>query len=167
MWCWSCDRTYVASEAPGPWSVHDNGGAFTIRWRTDRTRQTKQRNSSTLYPTNVSTMNRIRMSVRGRVASVSYTSNTPTEIRVLACDGDADDDEMGADDVASGSTASSGQRRKRKREWTRADAPHLRRRLYVKPMLLPHGGWPMAAGPVSRLGSFEPGINQGCGSHHT
>ena len=25
----------------------------------------------------------------------------------------------------------------------------------------------MAAGPVSRLGSFEPGIKQGCGSHHT
>ena len=41
---------------------------------------------------------------------------------------------------------------------------------YVKPMLLPHGGWPMAVGPVSRLGSFEPGdksIKQGCGSHHT
>ena len=34
-------------------------------------------------------------------------------------------------------------------------------------MLLPHGGWPMAAGPVSRLGSFEPGDKQGCGSHHT
>ena len=28
---------------------------------------------------------------------------------------------------------------------------------YVKLMLLPHGGWPMAAGPVSRLGSIEPG----------
>ena len=28
---------------------------------------------------------------------------------------------------------------------------------YIKPMLLPHGGWPMAAGPASRLGSFEPG----------
>ena len=27
----------------------------------------------------------------------------------------------------------------------------------VKPMLLPHGGWPMAAGPASRLGSIEPG----------
>ena len=39
---------------------------------------------------------------------------------------------------------------------------------YVKPMLLPHGGWPMAAGPVSRLGSFlSPGIKQGCGTHHT
>ena len=41
---------------------------------------------------------------------------------------------------------------------------------YVKPMLLPHGGWRMAAGPVSRLGSFKPGdksIKQGCGSHHT
>ena len=32
---------------------------------------------------------------------------------------------------------------------------------YVKPMLHPHGGWPMAAGPVSRLGSFKPGIKQG------
>ena len=32
---------------------------------------------------------------------------------------------------------------------------------YVKPMLLPHGGWPMAAGPVSRLGSFEPGDKTG------
>ena len=31
----------------------------------------------------------------------------------------------------------------------------------VKPMLLPHGGWPMAAGPVSRLGSFEPGDKTG------
>ena len=38
---------------------------------------------------------------------------------------------------------------------------------YVKPMLLPHGGWPMAAGPASRLGSQSPGIKQGCGSHHT
>ena len=38
----------------------------------------------------------------------------------------------------------------------------------VKPMLLPHGGWPMAAGPASRLGSASsPGIKQGCGSHHT
>ena len=27
---------------------------------------------------------------------------------------------------------------------------------YVKPMLLPHEGWPMAAGTVSRLGPFEP-----------
>ena len=32
---------------------------------------------------------------------------------------------------------------------------------YVKPMLLPHGGWPMAAGPASRLGSFEPGDKTG------
>ena len=32
---------------------------------------------------------------------------------------------------------------------------------YVKPMLLPHGGWPMAAGLVSRLGSFEPGDKTG------
>ena len=32
---------------------------------------------------------------------------------------------------------------------------------YVKPMLLPHGGWPMAAGPVLRLGSFEPGDKTG------
>ena len=32
---------------------------------------------------------------------------------------------------------------------------------YVKPMLLPHGEWPMAAGPVSRLGSFEPGDETG------
>ena len=46
-------------------------------------------------------------------------------------------------------------------ERTRADAPHLRRHLYVKPMLLPHGGWPMAAGPVSRLGSLEPGDKTG------
>ena len=44
---------------------------------------------------------------------------------------------------------------------------------YVKPMQFPHEGWPngpcaMAAGPVSRLGSFSsPGIKQGCGSHHT
>ena len=38
---------------------------------------------------------------------------------------------------------------------------------YVKPMLLPHGGWPMAAGPASRLGSQSPGIKQGRGSHHT
>ena len=28
-------------------------------------------------------------------------------------------------------------------------------------LLLPHGGWPMAAGPVSRLGSFEPGDKTG------
>ncbi len=32
---------------------------------------------------------------------------------------------------------------------------------YVKPMLLPHGGWPMAAGPASRLGSQSQGIKQG------
>ena len=32
---------------------------------------------------------------------------------------------------------------------------------YVKPMLLPHGGWPMAAGHVLRLGSFEPGDKTG------
>ena len=32
---------------------------------------------------------------------------------------------------------------------------------YVKPMLLPHGGWPMAAGPASRLCSFEPGDKTG------
>jgi len=32
---------------------------------------------------------------------------------------------------------------------------------YIKPMLLPHGGWPMAAGPVSRLGSPEPGDKTG------
>ena len=32
---------------------------------------------------------------------------------------------------------------------------------YVKPMLLPCEGWPMAAGPVSRLGSFEPGDKTG------
>ena len=32
---------------------------------------------------------------------------------------------------------------------------------YIKPMLLPHGGWPMAAGPASRLGSFEPGDKTG------
>ena len=38
---------------------------------------------------------------------------------------------------------------------------------YVTPMLLPHGGWPMAAGPASRLGSPSPGIKQGCGSKHT
>ena len=31
----------------------------------------------------------------------------------------------------------------------------------VKPMLLPHGGWPMAAGPASRLGSIEPGEKTG------
>ena len=31
---------------------------------------------------------------------------------------------------------------------------------YIKPMLLPHGGWPMAAGPVSCLGSLEPGDNE-------
>jgi len=31
----------------------------------------------------------------------------------------------------------------------------------VKPMLLPHGGWPMAAGPASRLGSVEPGDKTG------
>ena len=35
----------------------------------------------------------------------------------------------------------------------------------VKSMLLPHGGWPMAAGPVSRhvsrLRSFEPGEKTG------
>ena len=44
-------------------------------------------------------------------------------------------------------------------EWTRADAPHISEVDYVKPMLLPCGvceGWPMAAGPVSRLGFFEP-----------
>ena len=28
-------------------------------------------------------------------------------------------------------------------------------------MLLPHGGWPMAAGPASRLGSIEPGDKTG------
>ena len=28
-------------------------------------------------------------------------------------------------------------------------------------------GWPMAAGPASRLGSQSPGIKQGCGSNHT
>ena len=27
--------------------------------------------------------------------------------------------------------------------------------------MVPHGGWPMAAGPVSRLGSFEPGDKTG------
>ena len=27
--------------------------------------------------------------------------------------------------------------------------------------LLPHGGWPMAAGPASRLGSIEPGEKTG------
>ena len=32
---------------------------------------------------------------------------------------------------------------------------------YVKPMLFPHGGWPMDAGPVSRLGSFERGDKTG------
>ena len=32
----------------------------------------------------------------------------------------------------------------------------------VKPMLLPHGGWPMAAGPVSHLASFEPGVPRSC-----
>ena len=32
---------------------------------------------------------------------------------------------------------------------------------YVKPMLFPHGGWPMAAGPASRLGSIEPGDKTG------
>ena len=32
---------------------------------------------------------------------------------------------------------------------------------YVKPMLLPHGGWPMAAGPASRLGFVEPGDKTG------
>ena len=33
---------------------------------------------------------------------------------------------------------------------------------YVEPMLLlPHGGWPMVAGPASRLGSQSPGIKQG------
>ena len=31
----------------------------------------------------------------------------------------------------------------------------------VKSMLLPHGGWPMAAGPASRLGSIEPGDKTG------
>ena len=31
----------------------------------------------------------------------------------------------------------------------------------VKSMLLPHGGWPMAAGPASRLGSVEPGDKTG------
>ena len=28
-------------------------------------------------------------------------------------------------------------------------------------MYILHGGWPMAAGPVSRLGSFEPGDKTG------
>ena len=37
----------------------------------------------------------------------------------------------------------------------------LRRRHKVKPMLLPHRGWPMAAGPASRLGSIEPGEKTG------
>ena len=37
----------------------------------------------------------------------------------------------------------------------------------VTPMLFPHGGWPIAAGPASRLASIEPGGKQGCGSHHT
>ena len=32
---------------------------------------------------------------------------------------------------------------------------------YAKPMLLPHRGWPMAAGPVSRPGSLEPGDKTG------
>ena len=32
---------------------------------------------------------------------------------------------------------------------------------YIKPMLLPHGGWPMAAGPASRLDSFELGDKTG------
>ena len=40
-------------------------------------------------------------------------------------------------------------------------------KLLLKPMLLPHGGWPMAAGPVSRLAPPSPGIKQGCGSNHT
>ena len=31
----------------------------------------------------------------------------------------------------------------------------------VKLMLLPHGWWPMAAGPASRLGSIEPGEKTG------
>ena len=36
-------------------------------------------------------------------------------------------------------------------------------------MLLPHAGWPVAAGPALRQGSLEPGVTQGCGSqsHHT
>ena len=38
---------------------------------------------------------------------------------------------------------------------------------YIKPMLLPREGWPMAAGPVSRLGSRSPGIKQGRDSKHT
>ena len=32
---------------------------------------------------------------------------------------------------------------------------------YVKPMLLPHGGVAHGRGPVSRLGSFEPGDKTG------
>ena len=39
-------------------------------------------------------------------------------------------------------------------EWTWADARHLRRRL-PKAHAASHEGWPMAAGPVSRLGSFS------------
>ena len=38
---------------------------------------------------------------------------------------------------------------------------------YIKPMLLPREGWPMAAGPASRLGSLSPGIKQGRGSTRT
>ena len=43
----------------------------------------------------------------------------------------------------------------------RSPSPTSTTSIYVKPMLLPHGGWPMAAGPVSRLGSFEPGDRTG------
>ena len=46
-------------------------------------------------------------------------------------------------------------------ERTRADALPISNVTYIKPMLLAYGGWPMAAGPASRLGSFEPGDKTG------
>ncbi len=38
---------------------------------------------------------------------------------------------------------------------------------YTKPMLLPHEGWPMAAGPVSRPGSSARGQNRAAALTHT
>ena len=51
-------------------------------------------------------------------------------------------------------------------ERTRANALRLRRRLRKAHAASPRG-WPMAAGPASRLGPQSPGIKQGCGSNHT
>ena len=38
---------------------------------------------------------------------------------------------------------------------------------YTKPMLLPHEGWPMAAGPVSRPGSSAREQNRAAALTHT